>query len=245
MLQSISEVACTLISSDRQMKTSPSYIRQRFIEPLTEWNRDAAQRHVFKFVEEGCEQGIAVTLGWMRRKEEAELLGVQFTEPAPTAASVSALYPVQLPNRPTGAPILPSDYLRLKYVEPLKYRAAVRDLCNKDKIREIGRAEGIVEVLDWMLRKEKAKRESMPFTQPIPNPKSATAKCQLRYAQYTRKGNPARFILPIAYIYYKFIDPSFQRWRAEGYARGICLRRNTRLSLVCCRYKAHKPPFTP
>ena len=218
MLQSISEVAYTLISSDWQMKTSPSYIRQRFIEPLTERNRDAAQRHVLKFVEEGCEQGIAVTLGWMRRKEEAEFLGVQFTEPAPTTASVSALYPVQLPNRPTGAPILPSDYIRLKYVEPLKYRVAVRDLCNKDKMKAIGRAEGVAAILVWMRQKEKAQREGMPFTQPIPNPKSATAKCPLRYAQYPRKGDTARFILPIAYIYYKFIDPTFQRWRAEGYA---------------------------
>ena len=196
------------------------YIRHKFIEPLIEQNRLSAQRHIIELIEDGCQQSIAVTLDWVYQKEKAEREGFEFTDPPPTLASVTARYPIQLPKRPTGTAILPSDYLRLRYVEPLKHRNAVNDLCNRDKIRAIGRAEGIVATLDWMRQKERAQLEGMPFALPVPNPKSVTAKHWFQYFQYPNKGDSARFILPVAYIYYRFIDPSFQRWRAEGYALG-------------------------
>ena len=203
------------------MKTSPSgYIRHKFIESLRKRNRQSAQRHIIELMEDGCEQGIAVTLDWVRQKEKAQRKGIEFTDPKPTVASVSARYPIRLPKRPTGSAILPSDYFRLKYVEPLKYRNAVKDLRDKDQIGAIGRVEGIAATLDWMCQRERARREGIPFVLPVPNPKSATAKRQFNYSQYPDKGDSARFILPVAYIYYRFIDPSFQRWRAEGYALG-------------------------
>ena len=208
------------------MSTSFSkYIRHKLIEPLRERNRQMAQRHIFELIEDGCAQGIAVTLDWVPQKEEAQRKGIEFIEPSPTLASVAARYPIRLPKRPTGRAILPSDYIRLKYIEPLKYRNAMNDLRDKDKIRAIGRAEGISATLNWMHQKEKTQREGIPFVLPIPNPKSVTAKHWLRYRQYRDKNDSSRFILPVAYIYYKFIDPSFQRWRAEGYALGYVKAR--------------------
>ena len=197
--------------------TLSEYMWRRFIEPLRERNRQSAQRHIAKLIEDGCEQGIAVTLEWAQRKEKAHREGTEFDEPTPTFIAVSSRYPVKLPKRATRTPILPADYLRWKYIEPLEYSSAVRDLRHKDNIRTIGRAEGIVATLDWLRQKEAAEWEGLLFDQPAPNPKSAVESLRFRYAD---KEESTRFVLPVAYFYYRFLDPTFQRWRAEGYALG-------------------------
>ena len=57
--------------------------------------------------------------------------------------------------------LLPADYLRQKFIEPLKERQ-----------KEEGRAEGRAEMhelfLDWIRRKEEAEREGRPFDEPMP-----------------------------------------------------------------------------
>ena len=60
--------------------------------------------------------------------------------------------------------ILPSDYLRHKYIEPLKQKR------EKEKQRRIaeGRAEMRAEILEWMREKEEADREGIPFDKPMP-----------------------------------------------------------------------------
>lgn len=197
--------------------TLSGYIWREIIDPLRERNRQAAQRHIATLVEEGCEQGIIVTLGWVDRKEKAHRQGIEFNEPTPTHVTAAVQYPIRLPKKSSVSPILPSEYLRWKYIEPLEYRYAVRDLRYKDNIRAIGRAAGIEATSDWMRQKEAAECEGVPFGQPAPNPKSVAERLQFRYMD---KGEPPRFTFPVAYFYYKFIDPSFQRWRAEGYAVG-------------------------
>ena len=65
--------------------------------------------------------------------------------------------------------LLPADYLRQKFIEPLKER-------QKEEGRAEGRAEGRVEgrvemreeILGWLQRKEEAEREGRDFNEPMP-----------------------------------------------------------------------------
>ena len=61
--------------------------------------------------------------------------------------------------------LLPADYLRQKFVEPLKER-------QKEEGRAVGRAEGRAEmreeILGWLQRKEEAEREGREFNEPMP-----------------------------------------------------------------------------
>ena len=53
--------------------------------------------------------------------------------------------------------LLPADYLRQKFIEPLKERQ-----------KEEGREEMRVEFLSWLRRKEEAEREGREFNEPVP-----------------------------------------------------------------------------
>ena len=53
--------------------------------------------------------------------------------------------------------LLPADYLRQKFIEPLKERQ-----------KEEGREEMRVEFLSWLQRKEEAEREGREFNEPVP-----------------------------------------------------------------------------
>ena len=53
--------------------------------------------------------------------------------------------------------LLPADYLRQKFIEPLKERQ-----------KEEGREEMRVEFLSWLQRKEEAEREGREFDEPVP-----------------------------------------------------------------------------
>ena len=53
--------------------------------------------------------------------------------------------------------LLPADYLRQKFIEPLKERQ-----------RDEGRAEMRAVIVDWMERKEKAERDGREFNEPMP-----------------------------------------------------------------------------
>ena len=53
--------------------------------------------------------------------------------------------------------LLPSEYVRYKFVEPLKQR-----------IFNEGKAEMRAEIMDWMREKEEADREGIPFDKPMP-----------------------------------------------------------------------------
>ena len=65
--------------------------------------------------------------------------------------------------------LLPADYLRQKFIEPLKER-------QKEEGREEGRTEGRAEgraamrteILEWLKDKEEAEREGREFKEPIP-----------------------------------------------------------------------------
>ena len=57
--------------------------------------------------------------------------------------------------------ILPSDYLRYKFIEPLKQRL-------KDEGEAKGRAEMRAEFEDWLRDKEEAEREGIAFDRPMP-----------------------------------------------------------------------------
>ena len=67
--------------------------------------------------------------------------------------------------------ILPSDYLRHKYIEPLKQKREKEKQRRKEleqrRIAE-GRAEMRAEILEWMREKEEAEREGIPFDEPMP-----------------------------------------------------------------------------
>ena len=60
--------------------------------------------------------------------------------------------------------ILPSDYLRHKYIEPLK-REREKE---KQRQKNEGRSEMHAEILEWMREKEEADREGKPFDKPMP-----------------------------------------------------------------------------
>ena len=69
--------------------------------------------------------------------------------------------------------LLPADYLRQKFIEPLKER-------QKEEVRAQGRVEGRVEgriegrsemreeILNWLQRKEEAELEGREFNEPMP-----------------------------------------------------------------------------
>ena len=61
--------------------------------------------------------------------------------------------------------LLPADYLRQKFIEPLKER-------QKEEGRVEGRIEGRSEmreeILNWLQRKEEAEREGREFNEPMP-----------------------------------------------------------------------------
>lgn len=57
--------------------------------------------------------------------------------------------------------LLPADYLRQKFVEPLKER-------QKEEGRAEGRTEMREEILGWLQRKEEAEREGREFNEPMP-----------------------------------------------------------------------------
>ena len=65
--------------------------------------------------------------------------------------------------------LLPADYLRQKFIEPLKER-------QKEEGRAQGRVEGRIEgrsemreeILNWFQRKEEAEREGREFNEPMP-----------------------------------------------------------------------------
>ena len=61
--------------------------------------------------------------------------------------------------------LLPADYLRQKFIEPLKER-------QKEEGRMEGRTEGRIEmraeILEWLRDKEEAEREGREFNEPMP-----------------------------------------------------------------------------
>ena len=81
--------------------------------------------------------------------------------------------------------LLPSEYVRYKFVEPLKQR--LRDE-GKEEGKSIGLFEGLAQgeargeargqarmhaaIVDWMRRKEDAEREGKEFDEPMPTPDS-------------------------------------------------------------------------
>ena len=58
--------------------------------------------------------------------------------------------------------LLPADYLRQKFIEPLKERQ------KEEGQKEEGREEMRVEFLSWLQRKEEAEREGREFNEPVP-----------------------------------------------------------------------------
>lgn len=73
--------------------------------------------------------------------------------------------------------LLPADYLRQKFVEPLKERQkeegrAVGRAEGRAEGRAVGRTEGRAEmreeILGWLQRKEEAEREGREFNEPMP-----------------------------------------------------------------------------
>ena len=61
--------------------------------------------------------------------------------------------------------LLPADYLRQKFIEPLKERQKEE---GREEGRTEGRAEMRVEFLSWLQRKEEAEREGREFNEPVP-----------------------------------------------------------------------------
>ena len=61
--------------------------------------------------------------------------------------------------------LLPADYLRQKFIEPLKERQKEE---GRKEGRTEGRREGIAEMLDWLRSKEEAEREGREFNDPMP-----------------------------------------------------------------------------
>lgn len=61
--------------------------------------------------------------------------------------------------------LLPADYLRQKFIEPLKERQKEE---GREEGRNEGRAEMRAEIVDWMERKEEAEREGREFDEPMP-----------------------------------------------------------------------------
>ena len=57
--------------------------------------------------------------------------------------------------------LLPADYLRQKFIEPLKER-------QKEEGRAEGRAEMREQFLNWLRRREKAELEGREFNEPMP-----------------------------------------------------------------------------
>ena len=69
--------------------------------------------------------------------------------------------------------LLPADYLRQKFVEPLKERQKEEGRAEGHAVGRIegrteGRAEMREEILGWLQRKEEAEREGREFNEPMP-----------------------------------------------------------------------------
>ena len=65
--------------------------------------------------------------------------------------------------------ILPSDYLRYKFIEPLKQSLKDEgEAIGIAKGEAQGRTEMRAEILEWLRDKEEAEREGRPFDEPMP-----------------------------------------------------------------------------
>ena len=92
----------------------------------------------------GC-SGCSRWLEWLEPIESATARGVLYA-----TAIVSTIEVIRMV-------MLPADYLRQKFIEPLKERQ-----------KEEGREEMRVEFLSWLQRKEEAEREGREFNEPVP-----------------------------------------------------------------------------
>ena len=104
----------------------------------------------------GC-SGCSRLLEWLEPIESATARGVLYA-----TAIVSTIEVIRMV-------MLPADYLRQKFIEPLKER-------QKEEGREEGRTEGLAEgraemraeFEAWLQRKEEAEREGREFNEPVP-----------------------------------------------------------------------------
>jgi hypothetical protein len=100
----------------------------------------------------GC-SGCSRWLEWLEPIESATARGVLYA-----TAIVSTIEVIRMV-------MLPADYLRQKFIEPLKER-------QKEEGREEGRTEGRAEMRAefeaWLQRREEAEREGRDFNEPVP-----------------------------------------------------------------------------
>ena len=100
----------------------------------------------------GC-SGCSRWLEWLEPIESATARGVLYE-----TAIVSTIEVIRMV-------MLPADYLRQKFIEPLKER-------QKEEGREEGRTEGRAEMRAefeaWLQRREEAEREGREFNEPVP-----------------------------------------------------------------------------
>ena len=100
----------------------------------------------------GC-SGCSRLLEWLEPIESATARGVLYA-----TAIVSTIEVIRMV-------MLPADYLRQKFIEPLKER-------QKEEGREEGRTEGRAEMRAefeaWLQRREEAEREGREFNEPVP-----------------------------------------------------------------------------
>ena len=100
----------------------------------------------------GC-SGCSRWLEWLEPIESATARGVLYA-----TAIVSTIEVIRMV-------MLPADYLRQKFIEPLKER-------QKEEGREEGRTEGRAEMRAefeaWLQRREEAEREGRQFNEPVP-----------------------------------------------------------------------------
>ncbi len=100
----------------------------------------------------GC-SGCSRWLEWLEPIESATARGVLYA-----TAIVSTIEVIRMV-------MLPADYLRQKFIEPLKER-------QKEEGREEGRTEGRAEMRAefeaWLQRREEAEREGREFNEPVP-----------------------------------------------------------------------------
>ena len=97
--------------------------------------------------------GCSRWLEWLEPIESATARGVLYA-----TAIVSTIEVIRMV-------MLPADYLRQKFIEPLKER-------QKEEGREEGRTEGRAEMRAefeaWLQRREEAEREGREFNEPVP-----------------------------------------------------------------------------
>ena len=96
----------------------------------------------------GC-SGCSRWLEWLEPIESATANGILYATAIVSFVEVGRMV------------LLPADYLRQKFIEPLKER-------QKEEGREEGREEMRVEFLSWLQRKEEAEREGREFNEPVP-----------------------------------------------------------------------------